>query len=153
MRIVCPGCAAEYDVPVSRMTPQRKLRCARCGDTWLAPEPPAPAPTDDTDPLEFRADPEPGDEAQPIAPLPVLTAMDRLSATAPPVRAPTGLIAAWVMTFVALFTLVGLVIVWREPLVRAWPASSRILGRAEPAAQGPPHATARAAEAAPPTKE
>ena len=56
MRIVCPNCLAEYEVPTSSLKPQRKARCSRCGTEWLPvqeaqvdlPEtvdgPPLPAP-------------------------------------------------------------------------------------------------------------
>jgi predicted Zn finger-like uncharacterized protein len=54
MRIVCPNCSAEYEVPEARLRAGRAVRCARCGGTWV-PEPaqaadvsavaaPAPAP-------------------------------------------------------------------------------------------------------------
>jgi hypothetical protein len=134
------------------MAPQRKVRCARCGGAWLPSEQPAP-PVIDPDPLEFRAAPEDEQDAQPVTVLPSVTAMDRLAASAPRTRAPIGLVAAWVMTFVALVAAVGAVIVWREPLIRAWPPSSRILGRAAPVAQAPAHTTGKASEAAPATKE
>jgi predicted Zn finger-like uncharacterized protein len=152
MRIVCPSCAAEYEVPASRMSPQRKVRCARCGGAWLASETPAPAAVD-PDPLEFRAEPEDEQDAESTTGLPSVTAMDRLTATAHRTRTPVGLVAAWVMTFVALAAGVSAVIIWRAPLVQAWPASSRILGRVEPVAQAPARTTAKAAEAAPAIKE
>ncbi len=134
------------------MTPQRKVRCARCGSDWLASEQPAPV-ADDPDPLEFRAGPEVEQDAGSATAFPFTTDMDRLSATPPRARASLSLIAAWLMTFVALVAAVSAVIIWRDPLVRAWPASSRILGRVEPLAQIPPHTTAKTAGAAPATKE
>ena len=70
-----------------------------------------------------------GADAEPAAPLPPITAMDRLararSATASP-RA--GLIGAWVLTVVVLVGAVAATIVWRDAVVRVWPPSSRILG-------------------------
>ncbi len=42
MRIACPGCAAEYDVPDTLLaTGPRSLRCARCGTEFRAELPPA----------------------------------------------------------------------------------------------------------------
>ena len=38
MRIACPSCDAEYDVPVSRLKPGKMVRCARCGGEWVAAE-------------------------------------------------------------------------------------------------------------------
>ena len=58
MRIVCPACAAAYEVPEARLRPGLVVRCARCGADWAQPTPepePEPVPT-----------PEP--EAEPDAP-------------------------------------------------------------------------------------
>jgi predicted Zn finger-like uncharacterized protein len=42
MRIACPGCAAEYDVPDTLLAAgPRPLRCARCGTEFRAELPPA----------------------------------------------------------------------------------------------------------------
>lgn len=134
------------------MTPQRKVRCARCGGAWVPSEQPAPAAID-LDPLEFRAEPEGEHDADSGTALPSITAMDRLAATAHHTHATVGLIAAWVVTLVALVAAISAVIVWREPLVRAWPASGRILGRVEQVAQAPAHTNPKAPEAASGTKE
>jgi predicted Zn finger-like uncharacterized protein len=132
MRIACPSCAAEYEVPASRLTPGRKVRCTRCGEQWAAvqeaEEPPPPA-----------VDPEPA-EVEPraalAAPSPTITAMDRLAAPAPPPRS-VALIAAWVATFVALGTVMVAAVVWRGPIVRAWPSSGWVLGTANPVVAHP----------------
>jgi predicted Zn finger-like uncharacterized protein len=154
MRIVCPGCAAEYDVPASRMAVPRKVRCARCGDEWLDGGE-FEQPLVDSNPAEPNpaAEPHPPQEPDPVvaanAVLPPLTAMDRLSARpAPPPRSPDGLRVAWIMTAVALIAGVGAVVVWRAPLVRAWPPSSRLLGTIEPTTPAPAHGPAQPAEPA-----
>jgi predicted Zn finger-like uncharacterized protein len=147
MQIVCRSCAAKYEVPTSRISPRRKVRCARCGNAWLASEEPVTAPTN-LDPLGFRAEPDVEHEADSVPQLPPITAMDRLTEAAPRSHTSVVLIAAWVMTFVVVIAAVGVVITWREPLVRAWPASSRILGRVEPVAQSPAHNAAKTEAAA-----
>ncbi len=134
MRIVCPSCTAEYEVPASRMTAPRRVRCARCGGEWLASSetveaPPAPPPADP----EYEQDPP----EEPPAVLPPVSAMDRLTAAAPRARPPAGLVAAWVVTFVVLAAVAGAAITWREPLVRIWPASGRILGSIDPRPAAP----------------
>ena len=44
MRISCPNCSAEYDVPGQALAVgPRLLRCARCGHSFKAALPPAPA--------------------------------------------------------------------------------------------------------------
>ena len=101
MRIVCPSCAAEYDVPASRLTAAAEWCAARgAAANGLASEAPAPETYRAADPLEFRADPEGRAPRPHPARLCRVTAMDRLAATAPRTRAPVSLVAAWVMTFV-----------------------------------------------------
>lgn len=74
MLIVCPTCAAEYELDPERIgVAGRKVRCAGCRDSWVAHRPTAP----DADDLvwEIRADdplplpfPEPA-QAEPAAPI------------------------------------------------------------------------------------
>jgi predicted Zn finger-like uncharacterized protein len=130
MRITCPSCAAEYDVPASRLTPSRTVRCARCGRRWTATlETEAPPPV--SDPAEPQADHEAGHPAQLEAPSPTVSAMDRLAASVVQPPRSASLIGAWIATFVILTAAVAATIVWREPVVRAWPPISRILGPAD----------------------
>src|ERR1700742_3309631 len=98
MRIVCPNCTAAYEVPASRMATPRKVRCQRCGREWLAAPEPDEATQPDIPPPEVE---HPLDHEDPVeATLPPVTAMDRLSASAPRPRTMPTLMAAWVMTFV-----------------------------------------------------
>jgi len=136
MRVVCPSCAAEYEVPASRMTPQRKVRCVRCGGEWLAVEeaeqPPPPVGAVDA---VTTSEPTPPPEA--ARSVPPVTAMDRLAASvSPPPRNPA-LIAVWVMTLVILVAALIAVIAWRDPVVRAWPPSAWLLGAVDHPAPGP----------------
>ena len=137
MRLACPSCSAEYEVPSARLTPPRMVRCTRCGGEWIAgaePEewPPA-SPAHDSDPDQSTVDPSLSE------PAPQVTATDRLASHAPPPRRSTHLIAAWVMSFVVLSGAVVAVLVWRQPLVRTWPPIGRVLGTAdhEPPPQAP----------------
>ena len=43
MRIACPRCDATYEVPASRLTPGKQVRCTRCDNTWLPVYPPEDA--------------------------------------------------------------------------------------------------------------
>ena len=49
MRIICPNCAAQYEVEASEVPPTgRDLICSACGNAWFhTPEPGAPSPADD----------------------------------------------------------------------------------------------------------
>ena len=128
MRIVCPNCAAIYEVPASRMTQPRTVRCARCGEKWSASataEEPPPRPEEIEPEPEHQSD---YDNEPPEQPQAVVTAMDRLAAHGPPPPRPAGLTAGWVITGVVLIVAVAATITWRQQVVRVWPASSRILG-------------------------
>lgn len=131
MRIACPSCAAEYEVPTARLTPRKMVRCTRCGSEWMAVQ----------DAEEPTQEPEPAPPADhPLAERPVLpavtvpgltepglTAMDRLAAFPPPGRSPAGLIGAWVLTVLVLVGATAAAIIWRQDVMRAWPPSGRIL--------------------------
>jgi predicted Zn finger-like uncharacterized protein len=139
MLIACPNCHAQYEVPASRLPPRRMVRCARCGNKWMAPQSlVAPTPPSATGPAK---------PAGAIDSLPAVTAMDRLAAqAATPIR-PAGLLAAWILTAFVLVAGVAATMTWRQSIVRAWPASARILGPAEP----PPARQAATGETADPS--
>jgi predicted Zn finger-like uncharacterized protein len=143
MRIVCPSCDAEYEVPASRLTSRRMVRCARCGGEWMAAqETPEPPP-----------DPDPESSAEPVVQAPTLTAMDRLASNPPPLPRPSRLIAAWIMTFVVLASAVAATIIWRGAIVRAWPPSSLILGSPGGSVPHPPEKPEPPQRAPQPAKE
>lgn len=84
MRLICPNCGAQYEVPDGVIPPQgRDVQCSNCGNTWFQPHPdndpdlaeeldqdlPPTAPQDETDLLEEPEDsfdaPEPEPEFEP----------------------------------------------------------------------------------------
>ena len=133
MRIVCPSCSAEYDVPEARLTPRKMVRCSQCGGEWIA------SPASDDPGEEMASEPaEPIDDLspQPMLPAPRVSAMDRLVASVRNLPERTPLIVAWVLTGVVLIAAVAAVMTWREAVVRAWPPSSRVLGHADHASLG-----------------
>jgi predicted Zn finger-like uncharacterized protein len=128
MRIACPKCAAEYEVPASRLPPRKTVRCARCGGEWAAVE--------EAEGLSRKvaatlSEQELNRHAEVEEPLPQMTAMDRLAAAGLRPARSTRLVAAWILTLVILMATGAATIVWREPVVRAWPPSGRILGSAD----------------------
>jgi predicted Zn finger-like uncharacterized protein len=126
MRIACPSCAAEYEVPASRLTPRKIVRCARCGGEWM----PVREAEDMTGQLVTVAAPaerEPAQSAEPAMALPAVTAMDRLAASPVPAPSRAGLIGAWVLTFVVLVAAIGVTIAYQREIVSLWPPSGRIL--------------------------
>jgi predicted Zn finger-like uncharacterized protein len=130
MRIVCPGCTAAYEVPAALLRPGKLVRCAKCGSNWL--------PADKTEEVVTPSEPpQPPSDAEPemAAPVPAITAMDRLAAYPPPRPPRAGLIGAWLLTFVVLTAAVAATIGWREAIIRAWPPSGRILSAADHTSQ------------------
>jgi predicted Zn finger-like uncharacterized protein len=123
MRIACPSCAAEYDVPASRIPGQRKVRCARCGNEWLTlREPAAEIPRPEVEqPLSTEPPPSPAPSR------PVVTAMDRLAASAPRESSHATLIGAWALSLVILIAMALAAIVFRDDIIQIWPPSSRVL--------------------------
>ncbi len=142
MRIVCPACEAEYDVPEAVGGAGRKVRCARCQTVWLASAaPPAPSPP------EPEREPAPAPPIAPPAELepprpPALFADpprvrsdwgradraheddDEAPADAPPGVAPW--IAAWVLSLVLLGAAGWAGYHWQADVIRLWPASERL---------------------------
>ena len=110
VRITCPSCASEYEVPA--VAPGRPVRCVRCGTEW-APVPAMPA--------RLEPAPEPSRWREPVqeAPVPSRAAPDRLAEPLP-------LLLAWVGSGVLLAALVAASIVWRGPIMQAWPPSGRL---------------------------
>jgi predicted Zn finger-like uncharacterized protein len=119
MRIACPSCGAEYDVPDRLLAgPARTLRCSRCGADFALPVSALAAPV--PEPAAVLA-PEP-----PPAPgLPAPPARERAPvASAPPDQA--ALLRAWVASLVVVIgAMVGL-LVFRSEVMAAWPSATRM---------------------------
>jgi predicted Zn finger-like uncharacterized protein len=115
MRIACPSCGAEYDVPDRLLAgPARTLRCSRCGADFALPQAAAAAPVPVPEPATVRA-PEPS----PAPSMPALPARERAPvASAPPDQA--ALLRAWVASLVVMIgAMVGL-LVFRSEVMAAW---------------------------------
>lgn len=132
MRIVCPSCAAAYDVPSAALAPGRAVRCARCGTEWapLAAEVPA-LPSGPERPLEIPAIPVPGaaagDAIEPREPLGAAELEQPAEdAAARPRWDNIAPVAAWIASLVLLIALAGAAYAWRAPIMAAWPPSERL---------------------------
>lgn len=134
MKIACPGCAAEYEVPAERMKPGRSVRCSRCDTVWKPAQEADPvAPQQPPDPP--AAEPEPVMPPAPAVTAPAVTAMERLAASPsqPPRR--VGLLAAWLLSVLVLAGAGITTVIWRETVIRVWPPSGRILLLLDPSHQ------------------
>ncbi len=143
MRIVCPNCDAAYEVPAPVMAARRTLRCARCGTQFATgtadpPPPPGPAAGAEPAPAAPRVDdaPAPLRADAPAAPR-TTEAPATLRADAPRLgpgagqagRAPrvrVAVLAGWVLSLALIVAGLAAALSWRQGIVRAWPASTRI---------------------------
>jgi predicted Zn finger-like uncharacterized protein len=152
MLIECPRCRARYQVAEGLIGPAGKsVRCAKCGNVWLARG--IEAPTDDA-PLQWpetpgrpgRSDsgeaPSPDAAAPPAAEDPALAefraAQDEAKAGfarfpeapasgAPPRRGmATAAVIGWVATFLVLGAAGWGAYTYREAVMQAWPPSERV---------------------------
>ncbi len=117
MKITCPSCAADYNVP-GTLAAGRVVRCAKCGTEWapvaavpveVAPPPPLPAPPE----------PEPAVPNVPARLVPPLP--ERPERHLP-------LLLAWVGSLVVVVAALVMAFVLREAVMQAWPPSQRVYG-------------------------
>jgi predicted Zn finger-like uncharacterized protein len=136
MRIVCPSCSAEYDVPESLVTAGRVVRCARCGGEWMPveahavePEPVPPsmddAPPVSSEPVLPAATEAPATEHLAVADAPP-SAMDRLASHSIQPSSRLRLRLAWLTSLAVLAFLGWSAYAWRAEIVAAWPPSDRM---------------------------
>lgn len=119
MRLVCPECAATYDVPEAALAAGRRLRCSSCATSWEW-SPPTPQAAD-------RLDPPPPEPPTP-APPPRIEALAG-NRMAPPQDALTprrGTALAWAASVVVIAGVVAALYVWRAPVMHAWPPATRL---------------------------
>lgn len=156
MRIVCPSCEAEYELPDNLLAAgPRKVRCARCNREWqaapppgmsTAPMPPPPAPLPPLPPPSIA--PDVMEEARQASPQPPAPPSEPKAKGPPPLaefvaplvpdgRKPrdmpvpggpprVGLVIAWLLTVAVLAGGVGAAWLKKAEIVAAWPPAARI---------------------------
>ncbi len=140
MRIVCPDCAAAYEVPDSMLAAPRTLRCARCGREW-SPRPATPDEADRIEPVNAMpgqpslvepaavpADTRPPAPAIPEQPLRPAPGEDRAPRRALGwTRNPVALArAGWAGSLILLLVLAWAAYTWRGAIIHVWPPSERL---------------------------
>jgi predicted Zn finger-like uncharacterized protein len=145
MRIICPACAATYEVPDRLIGTGRSLRCRSCGHAWRvepergaaeSPPPPSPAPLPDPGPL-----PDLPPLATPSGLLAPRRAPQLIDPPLPRPEAlprPTGLALrlAWVASLLAVLGIGAALWLFRAEIVEAWPPAARLYLMLGPTAQG-----------------
>lgn len=141
MRIACPNCAAEYDVPDAALAAgPRLLKCARCGHHFharsLLPEEPEPTPPPAPDKPAERPGAGPGDRAAPATDrpppsrgptrsMPIDPPLPRLG-DAPASPSDRFALAGWVVTVAVLIGGGLAAYAFRAEIVAAWPPAARL---------------------------
>lgn len=135
MRIVCPACSTEYDVPDERVSIGQVVRCARCGTDWT-PREPDPEMLARlaavAEPVAAVPEPEPEPIKGPYA-APAMAPLQAPVVEPAPVRTRRGagagrraaLVAAWVISLGIVGAGLWQGYVSRETIMRAWPPSVR----------------------------
>ncbi len=132
MRINCPSCQIEYDVPETRLR-GRNLRCAGCGHSWMPlPANPAPPPEPESSTVAAMA-------SAPIlavdsgADLPSMRMRPVLST---PRRRPDWVLLGWIATILLVGGLGLGLIHYRSNIMHAWPPSIRLFRALSIAGEG-----------------
>jgi predicted Zn finger-like uncharacterized protein len=138
MRLACPECAAEYDVPEAALAPARRLRCTACGTSWdwtpAAPPPPEPEPDQPAAAPQAAAEPPPENAAPPRPPMEgpriEVAREERIAAAPPPARDAArggmGVALAWLLSLAILLAAAAALYAWRVPVMAAWPPAIRL---------------------------
>jgi predicted Zn finger-like uncharacterized protein len=91
MKIVCPSCEANYQVPEAVLDSRRQVRCARCGNSWVPGD--QPRLQDDGEPVAAVVE-APASAAPAQEPVVEAEAAAAIPAVAEPVQAPVAVIEA-----------------------------------------------------------
>ncbi|WP_170979483.1 zinc-ribbon domain-containing protein [Roseomonas sp. HF4] len=130
MRIACPSCAAEYEVPDRLLAgAARRLRCARCAaefalpGTGAAPSPaPLPAAPPAAAPPEAAPRPEPPPADPPSSPRVPLAATH----AAPEPGSDVALRRAWAASVALVLGAAASLLLFRGAVMEAWPPAIRL---------------------------
>jgi predicted Zn finger-like uncharacterized protein len=135
MILTCPECATSYFVDDSKVPAGRQVKCSNCGARWVAktdgaeaaaaPKPdavakPAPAPAP---PKSFAIDDLVVEGPEPAAP-----AADKSAKPAKPTpakREANAKVVIWAGSAAVIVVLVAGALIFRDRVVRAWPASGK----------------------------
>jgi predicted Zn finger-like uncharacterized protein len=129
MQIVCPTCAAAYEVPMTLLKPGKAVRCARCAGEWVPSLPASDAPMD--------AQAQAASVAAPASEF--VPEVNRSSRRPPtprpfPARPNMALRIAWAASVVVVLLLGWGAYAERAVIMQTWPPSIRLyaaLGLAE----------------------
>ena len=129
MRIVCPSCAARYEIADAMLAKPRTVRCSRCAREWLQdpipteiPEPAAPEPEIAEPPAETLQPPAPA----PVIPEPPAPAEPSRPVQSAAKKTDSKVVLAWIASLLLLAALAFAAYTDRAEIQTAWPPSARI---------------------------
>lgn len=129
MRIACPSCGAEYDVPDRLLAGAgRTLRCSRCGTDFALPQvapaavavPPAPPPAPEPAAVPAAPEPEPEPPSAPVPP------QGERHPVANGRSAQAALLPAWVASLLVVGGGAVALLLFRAQVMAAWPPATRL---------------------------
>ncbi len=128
MRIVCPSCAAAYEVPDARLVAGQSVRCARCGTNWMPlAEVQRAARPELAEPPAVGSLPQPRpvpSDAQIFASAnPYPATMDRPNAG---LAGGPAVLAGWAVSIAVIVGLGWAAVTWRADIMHVWPPSERL---------------------------
>ena len=133
MRIVCPSCAARYEIADAMLAKPRTVRCSRCAREWVQdPIPPAeeapatqdpPAPPEPAEPIVEAAQPPP---PAPVAIEPLAPPAQIHPSPNVPKRTDAKVTLAWIVSLLTLAALGFAAYTYRVEIQAAWPPSERL---------------------------
>lgn len=125
MLVLCPSCAAQYDIPQSQMIRPRLLRCARCNTEWRVPPAVVQAAEAVPDPLPVSLPTLPP-TIDPAA-LPMQPLVAAPTASSGPRRGAALWIVLWLLSLVVIVAGLYAVWHWRGAIGHRWPPSLHVL--------------------------
>jgi predicted Zn finger-like uncharacterized protein len=138
MRIVCPSCAARYEIADGMLAKPRTVRCSRCAREWVQdPVPPAEPEFGAAETDEFPPAQEPDSAAAPapesVASFPLRTVTQEPPASPQPMPLPPAakrddgaVRLAWIASLLLLAALAIGAYKFRADIQAAWPPSERL---------------------------
>jgi predicted Zn finger-like uncharacterized protein len=127
MRITCPNCAAEYEVPEALLAGgARTLRCKRCGTEFRAGgEAEAPAAPPPATPAVEELPPAPTPAPEPAPAIAPVAAAAPLAE--PPVTRERSIsLVGWIASLIVLAAVAVLLINYQAEIIAAWPPAGRL---------------------------
>ena len=129
MRIVCPSCAARYEIADGMLAKARTVRCSRCAREWV--QDPIPPVSDDPVARELEIAEPPAAAIEPPALDPVVPeppAPPTPTRPAPSVakKSDATVALAWIASLLILAVLAFAAYTYRAEIQIAWPPSARV---------------------------